>query len=296
MGLTIGVDVGGTKIAAGVVDADGTIVDRIGCDTPATVDGATAGSSTRSPSCWQAGQRQVDGGRGGGRRVRRRAPVDGAVRAEPAPGATTRCGTGLTERLGLPVVVENDANAAAWGEFRFGAGAATSTTWCCVTVGTGLGGGIVLRRRAAARRLRDRRRARAHAGGARRAPLRLRQPRLLGAVRLRARAGARRPRRWRRADPQAAARCWSCAAGSPDRPCDGPMVTEAAPAGDPAAVELLDDLGRWLGEGIASIATRARPGHGRDRRRRRARPATCCWSRPGPPSSSSSPAAATGRT
>ena len=35
----------------------------------------------------------------------------------------------------------------------------------------------------------------------------------------------------------------------------GPMITEAAAAGDPCAVELLDDLGRWLGEGLASIVT-----------------------------------------
>ena len=35
----------------------------------------------------------------------------------------------------------------------------------------------------------------------------------------------------------------------------GPMITEAAAGGDPCAVELLDDLGRWLGEGLASIAT-----------------------------------------
>jgi glucokinase len=35
----------------------------------------------------------------------------------------------------------------------------------------------------------------------------------------------------------------------------GPMITKAAAAGDPCAVELLDDLGRWLGEGLASIAT-----------------------------------------
>jgi glucokinase len=33
------------------------------------------------------------------------------------------------------------------------------------------------------------------------------------------------------------------------------MITDAAMQGDPCAVELLDDLGRWLGEGLASLAT-----------------------------------------
>ena len=49
----------------------------------------------------------------------------------------------LEARVGLPVVVENDANAAAWGEFRFGAGEDVDDL-LLVTVGTGVGGGVVL--------------------------------------------------------------------------------------------------------------------------------------------------------
>ena len=49
----------------------------------------------------------------------------------------------LEKRIDLPVVVENDANAAAWGEFTFGAGEDVQDT-LLVTVGTGVGGGIVL--------------------------------------------------------------------------------------------------------------------------------------------------------
>ena len=48
----------------------------------------------------------------------------------------------LSDRLALPVVVENDANAAAWAEFRFGAGRDIDDM-ILVTVGTGVGGGIV---------------------------------------------------------------------------------------------------------------------------------------------------------
>ena len=49
----------------------------------------------------------------------------------------------VEQRTGLPVVVENDANAAAWGETRFGAGHGQPFT-VMLTVGTGLGGGVVL--------------------------------------------------------------------------------------------------------------------------------------------------------
>ncbi len=48
----------------------------------------------------------------------------------------------LNERYGLPVKVENDANATAWGEFLYGAGR-DSNTMICITLGTGLGGGVV---------------------------------------------------------------------------------------------------------------------------------------------------------
>jgi glucokinase len=51
----------------------------------------------------------------------------------------------VEKRVGLPVVVENDANAAAWGEARFGAGREERYI-ACVTLGTGVGGGIVVDR------------------------------------------------------------------------------------------------------------------------------------------------------
>lgn len=49
----------------------------------------------------------------------------------------------VEQRVGLPVVVENDANAAAWGEYKFGAGQGHSDV-ICITLGTGLGGGIII--------------------------------------------------------------------------------------------------------------------------------------------------------
>ncbi len=49
----------------------------------------------------------------------------------------------LGEKTGLPVVVENDANAMAWAEFRYGA-ARGLTNMVALTMGTGIGGGLVL--------------------------------------------------------------------------------------------------------------------------------------------------------
>ena len=49
----------------------------------------------------------------------------------------------VTEATGLPAFLENDANAAAWAEHRYGAGAGVDDL-LLVTVGTGIGGGLVL--------------------------------------------------------------------------------------------------------------------------------------------------------
>lgn len=55
----------------------------------------------------------------------------------------TPIGPMVSERLGLPVHIENDANAAAFGEYLAGAGKGTQSC-VCVTLGTGVGGGIIL--------------------------------------------------------------------------------------------------------------------------------------------------------
>ena len=149
-------------------------------------------------------------------------------------------------------MVENDANAAAWGEFTFGAGHDVDDL-LLVTVGTGIGGGIVPRRRAVPRRLRRRRRDRPHAGGARRAAVRLRQPRLLRAVRQRQRAGPRGPGRGPGRAPLLARALLDRAGGDPDQ-ITGPLITEAArERATRSPSSCWPRLGRWLGEGIASL-------------------------------------------
>jgi glucokinase len=60
------------------------------------------------------------------------------------PGVMSLCNGTLQAAAGVPVVVENDANAAAWAEFRYGAARHSGGSAVMVTAGSGIGGGIVL--------------------------------------------------------------------------------------------------------------------------------------------------------
>jgi glucokinase len=143
MGLAIGVDIGGTKVAAGVVDADGRVLARLRRDTPAP--GPRQGRGRRRRLHPRAGHRaRGRGGRAGGGWVRGCRPLHHALLAQPGLAQRAAAGRGR-QRTGLPVVVENDANAAAWAETRFGTGHGQPyTVTVTITVGTGLGGGVVL--------------------------------------------------------------------------------------------------------------------------------------------------------
>lgn len=143
MRLTIGVDIGGTKVAAGVVDPQGQILDKVRYPTPAESNTAIAdvvcdaveellsrhsGATITGVGCGTAGF--VDESRS----TVVFAP-NLAWRDEPLKKL-------VQQRVDLPVVIENDANAAAWAEVRFGAGRGAAHV-VCVTLGTGIGGGIV---------------------------------------------------------------------------------------------------------------------------------------------------------
>ncbi len=248
MGLTVGVDVGGTKIAAGVVDEAGEILATVRRESPATDSDAietTIGalvSELREDHDIEA----VGVGAAGFVDVRRSTVLFApnlAWRDEPLRAD-------LERRTGLPVVIENDANAAAWGEFGFGAGADVDDL-LLVTVGTGVGGGIVL----------DGQLHRGAFGVA----AEIGHLRVVPNGRL---CGCGNRGCWEQyASGSALVRDAKerLAAGGPDvepllaraggdaDALSGPMVTEAAQAGDTVAVELLARLGQWLGEGIASL-------------------------------------------
>jgi glucokinase len=144
----LAIDIGGTKLAAGIVDPEGRILARGEVPTQAAeglepVLGRIVGLGRdllSSPAAAKAGVERIGVGCAG--------PVDlqaGLVFNPPNLPGWIR--VPLVERiqqaLGLPTVLENDANAAALGEYRYGAGmGARSIVY--MTVSTGIGGGIVL--------------------------------------------------------------------------------------------------------------------------------------------------------
>lgn len=139
----IGADVGGTKIAVGLVTADGGLLDSLVRPTPAAegptaVLDAVAAAVTELPG-WQ---RASGLGIGTGGVVDRDAGVVLSAN-DLLPGwAGTRLAAELNARLGLPVAADNDANVFALAEQVHGAGAGSDSA-LCVSVGTGIGGGLV---------------------------------------------------------------------------------------------------------------------------------------------------------
>ncbi|MGZ5398616.1 MAG: ROK family glucokinase, partial [Nocardioides sp.] len=158
----------------------------------------------------------------------------------------------LEERVDVPVVVENDANAAAWGEFRFGAGSDVDDLML-VTVGTGVGGGLVL----------DGELYRGAFGvGAEIGHLRVVPDGIIcgcghhGCFEQYASGSALvREARQIAINGVPAADALLARAGGSVEAIDGPMISEAARDGDAFAIGRLAELGHWLGSGIASLVT-----------------------------------------
>jgi glucokinase len=248
--LTIGVDVGGTKVAAGVVDPDGIILAQARRPTPSTsppdvektiadlVLELRANHDIEAVGIGAAGFIDAD-----------RATVlfapNLAWRDEPLRDEVAKL-------VGLPVVVENDANAAAWGEYRYGAGRGESHM-LCVTVGTGIGGGIVM----------DGHLYRGRFGiGAEFGHMQV--------VPDGRRCGCGQRGCWEQycsgrallheareiADVQKGygQRLLELGNGRPEG-IEAPEVTTAAREGDPAALACFEEVGTWLGQGLADLAS-----------------------------------------
>jgi glucokinase len=255
MGLTIGVDVGGTKVAAGVVDEDGRVLLSTRRPTPSTspddVEDTIAAVVTELRREHQV--EAVGIGAAGfvdvNRSVVRFAP-NLVWRDEPLRDD-------VAKRIDLPVVVENDANCAAWAEYRYGAGRGEPDL-VLVTVGTGIGGGMVL----------DGKLYRGRFGiGAEFGHMQV--------VVDGRRCGCGGRGCWEQycsgrallheareiADVQAAygARLLELGGGEPEG-IESVDVTQAALEGDPAALACFEELGTWLGQGLADLAAILDPG------------------------------------
>jgi glucokinase len=247
--LAIGVDVGGTKIAGGVVDEHGRLLTSTREPTPEDPAALrVAVADVVATLVREAGQDVVAVG----------VAAAGFVSTDrstvvSAPNLSFQhepLGAELARATGLRVVVENDANAAAWGEHRFGAGPGSDLV--CVTVGTGIGGGIVV----------DGRLVRGHWGFAAEVghiPL---VPGGLpcgcgsngcweqyGSGTALLRIAAERAT----ADPAAASRLLELGDGTVDG-ITGDHITAAARDGDPLALAAFTEVGAWSGRGLAVLA------------------------------------------
>jgi glucokinase len=258
--LALGIDIGGTKVAGGVVDVDGNIIHRARRDTPhrSTSPSVVAdtivdvvdelmqvvGSETvAAVGIGAAGFVAAD-----------RATVVFAPhlswRHEPLQKT-------LQERVAMPICVDNDANAAVWAEWKFGA-AQGETHVMMITLGTGIGGGILINGHVQRGRF-------GIAGefghmqvvpGGHRCECGNR-----GCWEQYASGNAlvREARSMVSANSPVASDLLKRVEGHPDN-LTGPLITEAARDGDPTARELLAEIGNWLGVGIANLAAAFDPG------------------------------------
>jgi glucokinase len=249
------VDIGGTKVAAGVVDEHGAILASTYRDTPADdvqqIEDAIAAVVAELTGSYDV--KAIGVGAAGFIDAQRATVMFApnlAWRDEPLQES-------LQRRLGLVVVVENDANAAAWAEVRFGAGRGSEHV-VALTVGTGIGGGIVIK----GQLVRGQFGAAAEVGHVRVVP----DGRLCGCG-LRGcweqyasgRALAREALELVRCAPEKAGALLRLAGGHPER-ITGEMITQAALAGDGMALRCFDVVGTWLGRGLAGLAAILDPG------------------------------------
>ncbi|MGN8132011.1 ROK family glucokinase [Paenarthrobacter sp. 22069] len=254
-GLAIGIDIGGTKVAAGVVDAEGRILSEARRSTPGTdpraveqvivelVEELGRGHRIWSVGIGAAGWMDLAGGT-----VLFSPHL--AWRNEPLRG-------NLQRLLRRPVLLTNDADAAAWAEWRFGAGRGEDRL-VCITLGTGIGGAMVMGGRV----------ERGRFGVAGEFGHQIIMP---GGHRCECgnrgcweqyasgNALGREARLLARSNSPVAQDLLAAVDGHPEA-ITGAIVTELALAGDPASRELIEEVGEWLGLGLANLAAALDPG------------------------------------
>ena len=251
MTRVVGVDVGGTKVLAGVVRADGTIANVVRRDTPDRSMAPPVVEDTIADAVTELAKEHgpIDAvGVGAAGFV----DEDQAVvrfsphlswRDEPLKAA-------LERRLEMPVVIDNDANAAALAETSFGAARGYRHA-LCITLGTGIGGALVVDGKVF-------RGANGMAGEFGHMQVVAEGRRCECGNRgcweqySSGNALVREARDLVAANSPSAHILVGFVGGDPDK-LNGPTVTQAAQAGDPASIEIFREVGAWLGVGLANL-------------------------------------------
>lgn len=140
--LTIGIDIGGTKISAGVVDSSGNLIDSSKCSTPAE-GGKDLISSVVNLVKELNKKHEI---KGIGISIAALISSDyGTIVGAPNIANLSKLNfvNEIKEEFKLPIIVENDANAAMWAEFKFGSAKGLNPVMFFI-IGTGVGGGLVI--------------------------------------------------------------------------------------------------------------------------------------------------------
>ncbi|MFR9722058.1 ROK family glucokinase [Streptomyces sp. MS19] len=253
---TVGIDIGGTKVMAGVVDPEGNVLERVRTETPDKSKSPKVVEDTIAELVLDLSDRHdvhaVGIGAAGWVDTDRSTVLFAphlAWRNEPLRDA-------LAARLAVPIMVDNDANTAVWGEWRFGAGRGADHL-VMITLGTGIGGAILEGGKV-------KRGAYGVAGefghmqvvpGGHRCPCGNR-----GCWEQYSSGNAlvREARELAAADSPVAHHILDRVGGRIGD-ITGPLISELARGGDAMCVELLEDVGRWLGVGIANLAAALDP-------------------------------------
>ena len=240
----VGVDVGATKLAAGVVSPEGEILNRVRLPTGKTPEGLLD-TFDRAISEVSEGYEvgvvclTVPGNVLSAKNMVLFSPNLHAIEGIPLKDE-------LEPRIGLPLTVENDNNAAAWGEFRYGAGSGAEH-FVYVGLGTGIGGGVVIH----GELLRG---AQGSAGELGHVTINPTGPRCACGNRGCFEAYSSGSAIERRAREVAAEQPHSALGRlATERRVLGEDVGRLAREGDEASLSVLEEAGRWLGIGLASF-------------------------------------------
>lgn len=253
----LGIDIGGTKVAGGVVASDGVVLATARRATPGASVADTEDAIVAVVEELAAGHDGELVGVGVGAAGWFDRTGDTVLFSPHLAWRHSTLRRDLAARLERPLWVGNDADAAAWAEYRYGAARGADLA-LMITLGTGIGGGIVLDGRL---------RRGSHGVAGEWGHMRVVPDGRLCACGNRGcweqyasgTALAQAAREVASTSRATAAGLLERVGGDPEA-LTGEVVAAAASDGDALALELVTDVGQWLGQGIADLAAILDPG------------------------------------